>query len=129
MSAGRRYPKPLALGQFPDRTAHTDQLTACFLNIVTDEGPYLHLGLEELGADLIGQNPLTLFQEPLHVGAHVPGSRVDDLVLFFDANGERWGYHVYGPFHYITLVSWPKVGAKSVLSLVRLSKWSKMFVH
>jgi hypothetical protein len=129
MSARRRYPKPLALGQFLDRTAHTDQLAARFLNVVTDEGPYLHLRLQKFGTDLIGQDHLALLKEPLHVGAHVPGSRVDDLVLFFDTNGERWGYHVYRRFHYITLVSWPKVGVGSVSLLVRFSKWSKMFVY
>ena len=41
-----------------DRAAHTSQLAARFLDIVADAGPQLHLRLQKLGMDLIGQHGL-----------------------------------------------------------------------
>ena len=51
-------------------------------------GAHLHDGLVQLRLDL-AQDHVVVFQQLRDVAAELPGFRVDDLVLFFDAQGER----------------------------------------
>ena len=70
------------------------ELLTSFVDRMADAGSSFDLRLEELGADLIRQDGLSLLKELLNVGAKLTRAGIDDLVFLFDADGERRRGHM-----------------------------------
>jgi hypothetical protein len=80
-------------GLLVDRPAEPGDLHPGFLHVLADAAAYLDLRLEELGLDLVAQHPAAAVEQLLHVGGQPPALRIDDLVLFLDADRQLWQAH------------------------------------
>ncbi len=73
--------------------AQPDQFAADLGGRLADAGADLDHGLVQLRLDLLAEDDLPSFEDLRDVGAQLAGRGIDDLVFFFDAERQRWGFH------------------------------------
>src|SRR5256885_5306769 len=78
--------------ELDDRSAQPHQFRAKVRRTATDPTPHLDHRLMQLRLDLL-EHEMVAIQNLRYVGTELASLGIDDLILFFDAKGERWGLH------------------------------------
>ncbi len=97
MSSGGRDPVAAFVGDLSQNPSEACDLLPGLRDVSANRTTDFHLGLEELGFDLIPEEHGPLLKELGDKGSQLPGLRIDDLKLFLDADRQFTQAHIY-PF-------------------------------
>src|SRR5688572_11389014 len=88
MSGRGNDPQPILLSQRRNDAPQVRYVGPGFLNVLADTGPDFDHRLNHLGLDLLTKNHLAFIQKLRDVRTQLARYRIDDLELFFNAEGE-----------------------------------------
>src|SRR5689334_6878839 len=92
MCPGGRHPQSATRRQLDHRTAQAHELGPKVGGTPADLAAHFHHRLMQLRLDLL-EHEMVALEDLGDVGAKLAGLGIDDLVLFFDTQRERWRLH------------------------------------